>query len=1033
MSLDDFRLFVAEVKRRSPIVEVIGEDAKIERRGSYVVCCSPLRGEKDPSFYIYPEQDSWYDFGISEGGDVIAYVMRRDGCTFRDAVETLARRVGMQWARKQEREDEFAGEIAALTERSDVSHLMWQAAEFYHRRLPRRIREHLRTEYGFTDETIDKAKIGWASVLGVEMVDVRGVKPERLAKTGLFVRKRDGSLFDFFEDRIVFPYFAGGSCVYMIGRRYDGETWQTSNDDWERGKYKKQLVHNEKHPYVSTHIANDWFFGEDTLVRPCDVAIITEGVTDCIMAHQCGYPAASPVTTRPSAKQVPKMITLTERAGRVVIVNDNEASGAGTEGARFMAAELYKVGRDVRIATLPLPEGETKIDLCAFVRDHGKPALDEVVSTAKRYPEFLLDEIPDGLEGGDLEQALRPIAEMVAHCSPIERESYVVKMARRFNITRRAVNQLVAMFTPEQPRAERDDRIKGRVFEDEAGYYYVRGNDGTVDVISSFTLTPTERVTLDDGTEVLRANIQTRGGKLIKGHVFRRRAWRSKRDFVDALGSLDLQWTGSDDNVQGVLRLVSDVTVPQRRGVTQIGYHETPAGPRFVTGDQMMGPEGWIEDPDLVYLGTNRDLPDRLDVRLPPRDEVQTLAREALPLLFELNDLEVIAAMLGWFYASPLAPRVRKALGHFPILWIWATQGAGKSTLLREVFWPLVGVSKNANPFSCTDTNFSMLDLLAATNANAVVLDEFRPKTMPRANVERVQRFVRRLYAGEVERRGRPDLSVQVFALAAPLCIAGEAMPEGDPAVMERVVPASPSKNAITPARQRILDRLRAMDLAALAGPYIQFTLTRHIDRDLEAARTITNKLLRDAGRAVVPPRCYDNLLTMVLGINLFEAWAEDLGVDLPDADLVPAFRAIVDSLLEGDGASVRDAFDDFLESLATAAHTGLLKVGTHYAYSEEGFLCLHLPSCYSVYLEQRARERRDDATNGLRALKRIVAEKHARESYIVDPSRDIVLGQRCPVVVIDITLIPRTIDFQPFPRGIVSRSWAHDGGDQWN
>src|SRR5262249_38979699 len=155
----------------------------------------------------------------------------------------------------------------------------------------------------------------------------------------------------------------------------------------------------------------------------------------------------SPVTVRFREKDLPKLLRLTERAGRIVVCNDADvlADGRrpGEEGALATAAALHAAGRDVRIATLPRPEGAAKVDLCEYLRDKGLVALRPILDAAPRYVDFLIQQIPEtGLEPAELDARLVPVMAAVASSSEIQRESYVNALAKRWKLPKVALRKM---------------------------------------------------------------------------------------------------------------------------------------------------------------------------------------------------------------------------------------------------------------------------------------------------------------------------------------------------------------------------------------------------------------------------------------------------------------------------------------------------------------------------------------------------------------------------------------------------------------
>ena len=138
----------------------------------------------------------------------------------------------------------------------------------------------------------------------------------------------------------MFPYWrdlpqnlvgTSGTPLYFIGRRLEG---MTPNVTWEKAKYRKQLVHGVKHPYVSPTITNTYFYGEHALRGLKDrPVLVTEGVSDCLVALQADIPTISPVTVPFSKACYPRLLQLARQAQRLLICNNNADNQAGTKGA----------------------------------------------------------------------------------------------------------------------------------------------------------------------------------------------------------------------------------------------------------------------------------------------------------------------------------------------------------------------------------------------------------------------------------------------------------------------------------------------------------------------------------------------------------------------------------------------------------------------------------------------------------------------------------------------------------------------------
>lgn len=1038
MDQASFRRLIEEIRERTDLGTVIGEDVTLSPCGSVLKGRSPFNRDETPSFVVWPHTRTWRDFsgGGSLGGDCFDYVVRRDGCTFMEALRMLARRAGVE-VPGADADGTLGEELARLSERRRVEALLTAAAAYYHGVLPSKVRQKwYREHYGFTDETIDSLLLGWADGhLFEHMTGLLGASAEEALSTGLFVRLGDGRVADFFRDRLVFPYWLRGRVVYFIARA----TEHTGDEPWEQAKYKKLLTHSEKHGYVSPCVENATFYNEDA-ARGADEILITEGVTDCISAHQAGVPCLSPVTVRFRKQDTPRLLAITARAKRVVICNDSEASGAGEAGAIETAQALQAAGRDVRIATIPRPEGTEKIDVNELVAKEGPDALRAVLAKARRFPEFVLERIPADTPKADLGARLAPILEMIRTAGPLEREAYTDLVRDRFHLRAATLKALLrtspasgaddgadagsADAEPAVPRAP--EARKGEVLEDTDHYYLVSPN-GTRVVISSFQIEPRQRILVEDG-ELIDADLTSDRGTVHRDIRFPREAWHSSKALLRVLGSVDLQWTGSDDNVQGVLRLVASRDVPTRRGTINLGFLETAGGPRWVTPSGVLGPAGTdVSKEDLIYVPSGASLSDRVSYRPESRDAEVEVAHLILPSLLQLNAAAVVLPIIGWFFAAPLKPRIAAQVGHFPILVVWGTQGSGKSSIIMEILWPLLGVV-SAEPYSATETEFALLKLLSATNSVPVFIDEYKPFDMPKHRRNTLHRYMRRLYTGEVEERGRADQTVATYRLGAPLCLAGETRPI-ESALMERILTANPEKDELqrNPERAQAFARIRTVDPGRLSAGIIRFLLGRDTTADLVLARGIAERVL--AGREV-PYRVRDNLVVMVLGLHHFEEYARSLGVPIPELDLDAAIAAMLDDLLEGGGDGVKSGLDYFLEELSILAIAGSIRNGQHYVYKDD-LLAIHFPACHAAYAEHCRRTGFEGEVFDRKALRRQLVESHKRGGYVQELDAHVCFdgrGDRRRAVLIDLEAAKRFLAVDDFPEPAQEAAGAAPG-----
>ncbi|MCP3104209.1 hypothetical protein LZ198_35635 [Myxococcus sp. K15C18031901] len=623
----------------------------------------------------------------------------------------------------------------------------------------------------------------------------------------------------------------------------------------------------------------------------------------------------------------------------------------------------------------------------------------------------------------EVEYRLKPILEAIAHRPPSAQERYLALLEVRTGLAAqklrlsmaRAVRTSAASESADSKGGEKgssgDDTIDGEVYEDAYCYYTVTQR-GEAKAISSFTFTPRAVVETEEG-EVFLGDVRTDKGACMEGARLPRRAFHSRKELLNHLPSVHTQWTGSDNNVQGLLRVVARRPVPRLPGTTTLGDFKRGAHHVWVAPGCTIGVGGFLADAPVAYLPNGTSLESRIRYEATDDDSFHNVASAVFECLLKINTPQVVLPILGWFFATPMKPRLMEKVGSFPLLFIHGTQGSGKSSMCTDVFWPLFGVP-SADAYSVTETEFALVKLLSATRSVPVVADEYKPYDMPLHRLQLLHRYMRRLYRGETEERGRSDLSVVSYRLHAPLCVAGETRPT-EAALLERLLTVNPEKATLKRRDCRAAFRaLTSVNLALFAPRYIQFCLGRDFDKDFQVARMVADVLLE--GREV-PPRVADNVVAMLLGLHLFEQFAQECGYVLPkDLGAREAVDAVLADLLETE-AGVKNALDIFLEMLGVMAVQGELRHRVHYVFEGER-LCLHLESAYDAFRAHCKRIDYEGEVVDTRALRRLLHENHREGGYVVALNERVCFDGRMNrrrAVVMDLSRT-RLVSVEDFP-----------------
>jgi len=364
---------VAEVQHATDIVRLISEYVPLKRSGSRFKALCPFHDEKTPSFIVNPDRQIFKCFGCGEGGDVFSFVMKHLHVDFPEAVRMLAQKAGIEIVEKER------GPSKGLKAR--VYDLNAWAAEFYCKHLKtdsgRAARDYLEKR-GITPETADKFKLGlspagWNGLL--REAQKRGISQDALVEAGLAVKKERGTgAYDRFRGRLMFPIFdIRGNALGFGARALDGSEVKYINSPETPGFNKGRTLY-------ALNAAKE-------AISARRLAVIVEGYTDVLMAHQHGVNYVVAVLGTALGRDHVRM--LRRYADRVVLVFDADTAGQRSSDRSleiFLAEEL-----EVRIATLP--QGT---DPCDYIVQHGAEAFEKQIEAAKDLITYKMDTtLPD--------------------------------------------------------------------------------------------------------------------------------------------------------------------------------------------------------------------------------------------------------------------------------------------------------------------------------------------------------------------------------------------------------------------------------------------------------------------------------------------------------------------------------------------------------------------------------------------------------------------------------------------------------------
>ncbi len=371
--------FLDELRARTPLPVLVGRSVRLQRSGREQKGCCPFHAEKTPSFYVY--DDHYHCFGCGEHGDAITFVMKSQGASFMEAVQSLAAEAGLEVPSASPAEAEREARQAGLREVLAAAARLYQAWLFGGQGGGGGAAglEYLRGR-GLAEVTIRKFGLGWsgegrgALALALQR---QGIGVEQLIEAGL-MKLGDHGPVDMFFSRVMFPIEnRQGEILSFSGRILgDGQPKYVNGPE--------TAVFSKRRSLYGLHHAR-------AAVRAGEPLIVVEGQMDVLALSQAGFAGAvAPLGTALTEEQLAEIWRLSPEP---VLCFD--ADNAGRRAAlRAVALALGGLKPDRSLKLLHLPEGQ---DPDSLIRAQGKAAFAAQLAAAKPLSAVLYDMLADGV------------------------------------------------------------------------------------------------------------------------------------------------------------------------------------------------------------------------------------------------------------------------------------------------------------------------------------------------------------------------------------------------------------------------------------------------------------------------------------------------------------------------------------------------------------------------------------------------------------------------------------------------------------
>ncbi len=412
-------LFIQQLKQYSDIERIISGYVPLSRKGRNLSGLCPFHSEKTPSFFVYPQTQSFYCFGCGAGGDVITFIRRIENLEYMEAVRFLAEKCGLTVPDSQQ-EDERA------VQRRRILEINRETARFFHAQL---MSEQGKQAYDYLTRRGRDRKIirhfglgyapeGWR-VLS-DYLKSKGFTDEEMVAANVAVNSKRGSVYDRFRNRVMFPIIdLRGNVVGFGGRALDdqGAKYLNTSDTpvfkKSRNLFAMNFAKTSKQPGL----------------------ILAEGYMDVIAIHQAGFDNA--IATLGTALTDEQARLISQYTDKVILAYDSDGPG---QAATKRAINIFdEVG--VKVSVLSMTGAK---DPDEFIQKYGRERFAMLLDGSSNALEFELSKIRSRFDISTADgkvNFLKEACKLFAGIrNPVEREVYLTQVANELEIAPQAIH-----------------------------------------------------------------------------------------------------------------------------------------------------------------------------------------------------------------------------------------------------------------------------------------------------------------------------------------------------------------------------------------------------------------------------------------------------------------------------------------------------------------------------------------------------------------------------------------------------------------
>ena len=437
---------IQDVKDAVSIVDVVGRYVELQQVGSSFKANCPFHQERTPSFYVWPERQTWKCFGAcSEGGDVITFLRKMENKDFPEVLHSLAAEggVALSSARPKKRD-----------EQEPLYRLLGQAAAYFRHNLMQKNDRNARKAHAYLAERkISPAmskefEIGlslWDRTDLLHFMDAQGYRAEDLLTVNLVLQQKDGALRDRFMGRLMLPIRNVSGRVIGFGAR------QLPPESDKFGKY----INTASTPLFNKSEALYGIEKAKESIQRNQQAVIVEGYFDVIAAHQYGHTntvacmgtAVTPghiQLLQPWTSKITFALDADTAGQRATIRNlDRSRQALQTVNQDSHRRSGVKSKDEVQLTIVKVPQGQDPDELIRTEAAAWPRLVQEDMSLVDFYTEYLATEYDFALPEEKQKAVSRMVDILSGFAQPVTREGYIARAAAKLRISTGMLKRMV--------------------------------------------------------------------------------------------------------------------------------------------------------------------------------------------------------------------------------------------------------------------------------------------------------------------------------------------------------------------------------------------------------------------------------------------------------------------------------------------------------------------------------------------------------------------------------------------------------------